>query len=192
MSFQAYLDNIGAKTGKTPEDFKQLAEKRGLLKPGVKAGEIVAWLKQDFGLGHGHAMAIYAVFQQKKEAKPGIVESIDKHFTGGKSIWRKPFDGLMTKIKKFGDDIQIATTDSYLSLLRDNRKFAVIYMVSGRMDIGIKLKGHEPTERFKLAGDWNTMVTHRVQINEPKQLDSQVLQWLKEAYQKCGDKPMKK
>ncbi len=44
MSFQAYIDNIKAKTGKTPEDFKKLAEKKGLL----KAGEIVAWLKQDF------------------------------------------------------------------------------------------------------------------------------------------------
>ena len=69
MSFQAYIDNIKAKTGKTPVDFKRLAEKKGLLKPGVKAGEIVAWLKQDFGLGHGHAMAIYATFKNMKEWK---------------------------------------------------------------------------------------------------------------------------
>ena len=62
MSFQAYIDNIKTKTGKTPEDFKKLAEKKGLLKPGVKAMEIVAWLKKEYGLGHGHAMAIYATF----------------------------------------------------------------------------------------------------------------------------------
>ena len=67
MSFQAYLDNIKTKTGKTPEQFKKIAEKKGLLKPGVKAGEIVAWLKEDFELGHGHAMAIYAWFKGKKE-----------------------------------------------------------------------------------------------------------------------------
>jgi hypothetical protein len=74
MSFQAYLDNIKAKTGKTVEDFKKLAEKKGLLKggalkPGVKAGEVIAWLKQDFDLGHGHAMAIYAVFKGIKQYK---------------------------------------------------------------------------------------------------------------------------
>jgi len=63
MSFQAYLDNIEAKTGKSPADFKTLAKKKGLLKPGVKAGQIVAWLKKDFALGHGHAMAIYAVLK---------------------------------------------------------------------------------------------------------------------------------
>lgn len=69
MSFQAYLDNIQAKTGKTPDDFKKLATKKGLMKPGVKAGEIVTWLKKDFDLGHGHAMAIYAFLSGKK--KPG-------------------------------------------------------------------------------------------------------------------------
>jgi hypothetical protein len=74
MSFQAYLDNIKTKTGKTPEDFEKLAEKKGFLQkgklnPGVKAGEIVAWLKKDFDLGHGHAMAIYAVFKEIKQAK---------------------------------------------------------------------------------------------------------------------------
>jgi hypothetical protein len=52
MSFQAYIDNIRTKTGKTPEDFRKIAEEEGLLKPGVRAGEIVAWLKKDFGLGH--------------------------------------------------------------------------------------------------------------------------------------------
>jgi hypothetical protein len=72
MSFQAYLDNIKAKTGKTPADFKKLAEQKGFLNKGklvegVKAGQIVAWLKEDFDLGHGHAMAIYAVFKGRTE-----------------------------------------------------------------------------------------------------------------------------
>ena len=67
MTFQAYIDNIKAKTGKTPEEFKKIAEQKGLLEPGVKASEIVAWLKKDFGLGHGHAMAIYATFKGRKK-----------------------------------------------------------------------------------------------------------------------------
>ena len=72
MSFQAYIDNIKKKTGKSPEDFKKLAEKKGFLQKGqlqegVKAGQIIAWLKEDFDLGHGHAMAIYAVFKGIKK-----------------------------------------------------------------------------------------------------------------------------
>lgn len=72
MSFQGYMINIQAKTGKSPEDFKKLAEKKkflqkGVLNPAVKAGRIVQWLKEDFDLGHGHAMAIYAYFKGKRE-----------------------------------------------------------------------------------------------------------------------------
>ncbi len=69
MSFQAYIDNIKTKTGKTPDDFKALAQKKGLLDPLAKAGEIVDWLKKDFDLGHGHAMAIYAVFKNHPASK---------------------------------------------------------------------------------------------------------------------------
>lgn len=72
MSFQAYLDNIQAKTGKSPSDFKEMAEKKGFtengqIKPEVKATQITNWLKEEFELGHGHAMAIYALLKGKKE-----------------------------------------------------------------------------------------------------------------------------
>ncbi|MGZ6545196.1 MAG: DUF4287 domain-containing protein [Actinomycetota bacterium] len=63
MTFQAYIDNIEAKTGKTPDDFRKLAEEKGLLKSDVKAGQIVEWLNEDFDLGRGHAMAIYALLK---------------------------------------------------------------------------------------------------------------------------------
>jgi hypothetical protein len=63
MSFQAYIDNIKAKTGKTPEDFRDLARAKGLLTPGTKATQITDWLKAEFALGHGHAMAIYATLK---------------------------------------------------------------------------------------------------------------------------------
>ena len=64
MSFQAYLDNIHAKTGKRPADFFAAAKKSGIAGPDLTAGSLVAWLKRDFGLGHGHAMAIWAVFKK--------------------------------------------------------------------------------------------------------------------------------
>ncbi len=72
MSFQAYIDNIKSKTGKSPEDFKKLAEEKGFLVDGgisknIKASEITNWLKEEFGLGHGHAMAIFATLKGKTE-----------------------------------------------------------------------------------------------------------------------------
>ncbi len=72
MTFQAYLDNIEAKTGKSPSDFKRMAADKGFAGPdgiakGVKATQITDWLKADFGLGHGHAMAVVALLKGKPE-----------------------------------------------------------------------------------------------------------------------------
>ncbi len=65
MSFQAYLDNIKAKTGRTPEDFKKEMQKDGTLQKEIKATELVLWLKEHYDLGHGHSMAVWAVFKSK-------------------------------------------------------------------------------------------------------------------------------
>ncbi|MDM0115942.1 DUF4287 domain-containing protein [Variovorax sp. J22R133] len=65
MTFQAYIDNIKAKTGKSPADFHKGAKARGLIEPGSKVGPIVAWLKAEEGLGHGHAMAIVQAFKNE-------------------------------------------------------------------------------------------------------------------------------
>jgi hypothetical protein len=72
MSFQAYLDNIEAKTGNSPAQFRALAVEKGFatgsgIAPGVKATQIADWLKADFGLGHGHTMAIVALLKGKTE-----------------------------------------------------------------------------------------------------------------------------
>jgi hypothetical protein len=67
MSFQAYLDNIEEKTGKTPNDFIAMAKEKGFDNPKTKAGDIVAWLKEEYGLGRGHAMAIVYVIKNGAE-----------------------------------------------------------------------------------------------------------------------------
>lgn len=60
MSFQAYLDAIETKTGKTPQELVDEATSRG-YGPDTKAGEITAWLADAYGLGRGHAMALVHV-----------------------------------------------------------------------------------------------------------------------------------
>jgi hypothetical protein len=84
MSLQAYLDNIRTKTGRTPEDFFALAKRNGLVGPELKASQLVAWLKKDFGLGHGHAMAIWAVFTSNGWAA-GKTGAATRHRTGAKA-----------------------------------------------------------------------------------------------------------
>jgi hypothetical protein len=62
MSFQAYLDAIETKTGKTPQELLDEAQSRG-YGPETKATVVVDWLKEEYGIGRGHAMALYGVLK---------------------------------------------------------------------------------------------------------------------------------
>ena len=179
MSFQAYIDNIRAKTGKTPEDFIKLAMQNRL----TKHGEIVSWLKSNFELGHGHATAMAGVVLKAGAPKASKEEKLTALFSGKKAAWREPCDKLIGQLRKLGPDVTIAVGGTYISLLRATKKFGIIQPSAvDRLDIGIKLKGKSPVGRFEPAGAWNAMVTHRIRIQDSKQIDAEVLSWLKNSY----------
>lgn len=75
MSYQAYLDAIEKKTRRTPEELLAEAAAQGFT-PQSKAGDFAAWLKDDYDVGRGHAMALFGVL------KNGATIS-DKHINSG-------------------------------------------------------------------------------------------------------------
>ena len=93
MSFQAYLDNIEEKTGKTPREFIALAHDRGYDDPATKAGTIVDWLKADYDLGRGHAMALVYVIKNGDKIDPKHVGSDGVHRDPSDTLW---LDGMAT------------------------------------------------------------------------------------------------
>ncbi len=94
MSFQAYLDTVKAKTGKTPADFAKLASAKGL----TKHSELVAWLKNDFELGHGHANAIVNVLLKSESRAASGDEKLEKLCAGKKAVWLEPVKTLISRM----------------------------------------------------------------------------------------------
>jgi hypothetical protein len=186
MTFQAYLDTIKAKTGLGPAEFIELARVKGFLVEGQKATPVQAWLKEEYGLGPGHSMALVSIFREQVAPSASNEERIDRQFAGAKSVWLLAYDELMATVMKFGSDVSVAATDTYISILRGKGKFAIVATSPKRMDVGLKLKGVEPTDRLAAAGNWNTMVTHRVQLFDGAEIDDQLTDWLREAYDRAG------
>jgi hypothetical protein len=93
MSFQAYLDKVEERTGLTPRQIMGQAHERG-FNQGTKAGEIVAWLKSEHGLGHGHAMAIVHVIKNGQQIDSKHVGSSGTHRDASDTLW---LDGVATK-----------------------------------------------------------------------------------------------
>lgn len=93
MSFQAYLDNIEDKTGKTPREFIALAHDQGFGE-GTKAGPILEWLKTDFDLGRGHGMALVHVITKGPKIDAKFVGVDGAHRDESDTLW---LDGKASK-----------------------------------------------------------------------------------------------
>ncbi|MFI5642382.1 DUF4287 domain-containing protein [Streptomyces goshikiensis] len=87
MSFQAYLDTIEGKTGLTPREFIALAQERGFDGPTTKAGPVLEWLKQDYGLGRGHGMALVHVFKNGAKIDSKHVGTTGSHRDESDTLW---------------------------------------------------------------------------------------------------------
>lgn len=92
MSFQAYLDTVEDKTGHTPRRLIELAGERG-FDASTKAGPILEWLKEDYGLGRGHGMAIVHVITKGPQISAKHVGTSGSHSDGSDMLW---LDGKAT------------------------------------------------------------------------------------------------
>jgi len=94
MSFQAYLDAVETKTGKTPRQIVDEAKAKGFDDPKVKAGVILDWLKTEYDLGRGHGMALVHVIKKGPEIDSKHVGTSGVHRDESTMLW---LDGVATK-----------------------------------------------------------------------------------------------
>lgn len=98
MSFQAYLDAVEAKTGKTPRALVAEADELG-FGAGTKAGPILAWLQDAYGLGRGHGMAMVHVITKGPGIGSTHVDSTGSHRDESDTLW---LDGADSKPADWG------------------------------------------------------------------------------------------
>ncbi|GAB3249667.1 DUF4287 domain-containing protein [Alteromonas gracilis] len=93
MSFQAYLDAVETKTGKTPRTLIAEAGERG-FGPGTKATPILQWLADEYALGRGHGMAMVHVITKGPTISDRHVGGTGSHADASTELW---LDGAATR-----------------------------------------------------------------------------------------------
>jgi len=88
----------------------------------------------------------------------------------------------MVEIEKLGDDIEVAPKNTSVSL-RTGKQFALIQpSTKTRIDLGLKIKDKKPQGILETSGPFATMCTHRIQLTDKSQVNTEVIGYLKEAY----------
>lgn len=172
------LENIELKTGKSAKYWIKLVKDSRL----TKHGEKMKLLKEGHGFTHGYANTIVHLSKDDSAVNTENKDVLIEAQYNGKESLKPIYDKLIKEVLKFGKDIELAPKKAYVSLRR-SKQFALIQpSTKTRIDIGIKLKNVDPSGVAEKAGSWNTMVTHRIRIENQKDVNKEVINWLKEAY----------
>ena len=175
------IANLPEKTGKSLDQWLKIVSQSKLQ----KHMEILKFLKSEHGVTHGFANLIASrALQSSSPAGDGTL--VDNQYSGAKEAIRPLYESLVATIGKFGDDVEVAPKKAYVSLRR-KKQFAILQpSTKDRLDVGINLKGREPTDRLEASGSFNAMVSHRVRVTKKSQLNAELKKWLKEAYDAAG------
>lgn len=175
------IENLQKNTGKSLEQWIALVQKENF----AKHGEILKFLKEKHGLTHGFANLIaHKSRGSDAESAENQDDLITKQYQG-KEHFKPLYDKLMAEILSFGKDIEIAPKNTYVSLRR-KKQFAILNPATKtRFEVGINLKGAEPTSRL-LAEKPNSMCSHKINITAPDEIDKEVINWIKKAYDSAG------
>jgi predicted transport protein len=178
---QTMIENLNKNTGKTLEQWIGIVKEQNF----AKHGEIVKFLKEQHGFTHGFANL---VAHKTKETDAGSVENKDDLITSqyqGKEHFRPIYDKLISEIQTLGNDIEIAPKKAYVSVRRKKQFATLNPATKTRFEIGINLKGQEPKGKLE-AEKPNAMCSHKINLADIKEIDKEVIEWIKKAYENAG------
>jgi hypothetical protein len=171
--------NLLEKTGKSIDEWAVIGRATGL----GKHQEIVAHLKAEHGLSHGYANQIALKALASADAPPaGSDGLVDAQYAGAKAGLKPIHDALVKAAQGFGPDVEFSPKKAYVSLRRSKQFGLIQPSTSTRVDVGLILKGVEPSGRLEASGSFNAMFTHRVKLGSLAEVDAELIGWLRQAY----------
>lgn len=176
------VENLHKHTGKTLDQWITLVQQENF----EKHGQILKFLKEQHGFTHGFANFVAL---KARAADAGSVEDkdelIEKQYQGKEHL-RPLYDRLVAEIKGFGDDVEIAPKNAYVSLRR-KKQFAILQPATKtRFEIGLNLKGEPSQGKLEAITAANAMCSHKINLGNEADIDQEIINWLKVAYERAG------
>jgi hypothetical protein len=177
---QDMIAKLPEKTGKTLAQWQALICTAGL----TRHGEVMKLLKGEHGVSHGYANQIaLEALKPADTPAPGSDGLVDAMYAGAKGGLRPVYEALVKAVKSFGPDVELSPKKAYVSLRRSKQFGLIQPSTATRIDVGLVLKGVAPAGRLEPSGSFNAMVTHRVRLAGPAEIDAELIAWLRQAYE---------
>jgi Domain of unknown function (DUF5655)/Domain of unknown function (DUF4287) len=188
LVMQKWVATLKENTGRSLDDWLALVKKSG---PRSEKGRR-EWLKKEHGLGTNSAWWI-AERADGKGTETDDPEAylraagqyVDEMFSRPKAALAPIYDELLRLGIGLGKDVKICPCQTIVPLYR-NHVFAQIKPTTRtRIDLGLALGARKAEERLVDTGGYakKDRITHRIPISSAAEIDSEVKQWFRLAYE---------
>lgn len=176
---QTMLGNLKEKTGKLLNEWHQILKD---LSP-EKHGEAMKILKGEHGISHGYANLISQTFFKPELLSDEKSNNNDEQLLKGKEAIADIFNAAKKQFESIAGQAEFAYKKTYISLRTPKKQFALLQpSTKTRVDVGLNLKGVEPSGMTEATGSWNSMVSHRIKLTDLNQINDELKDWIQKAY----------
>ncbi len=184
---EKWISEIKAKTGKTLPEWIAIIQSQPIL----SEQEYRDQLKVEFGLGNNSAGWIvdYALGKDQFGAHPesyltDAERYVDTMFSGAKSGLLPIYDRLLEMAFSLGSDVKACPCKTIVPLYRTHVFAQLKPSTRTRLDLGLSLHNTPSTTRLIDTGGANKgdRITHRIGISSIQEIDTEVVDYLKKAY----------
>jgi hypothetical protein len=176
-ALQTMINNMPEKTGKSLEEWKLILKGKEFS----KHSEGVNFLKMQYKVTHGFANTIVTLTKEENKTPFDLVENQYR----GKENLMPIYEQILSVVDSFGKDVAIIPKKTGVSIIRKTQFALIKPATKTRIDLGLKLKDKPTTNRLENSGPFGTMCSHRVKLSNVNEIDSELIEWLKESYQKA-------
>lgn len=177
-ALQIMIDNMPEKTGKSLDEWKVILKEKSF----TKHSEGVKYLKTEYNVTHGFANTIITLSKVENTSENDLVETQYR----GKENLLPIYNELISFIENLGNDVTITPKKGSVSIIRKRQFVLIKPATKTRIDLGFKLKDKPITERLENSGPFGAMCTHRVKLSDKNEIDNELKEWIKEAYEKSS------
>jgi len=185
---QKWLAELKAETGRSMEEWLTLVKREGPKDEKSRR----EWLKSKHKMGTNKASWIAERTEGKgwEDTPEGYLQAavryVEEQYAGPKGKLRPMYDQLLMLGKSMGNDVKACPCKTMVPLYREHVFAQIKPTTNSRIDLGFALthyKGKLPKRLIDTGGlAKRDRITHRIAITATEQIDGEVKQWLKTAY----------
>jgi len=137
------------------------------------------WLTERGVTGYAQSLLVMEQFGYPDFFLATADELVDAQYADRPHL-RPIYDAIIDATAGLGE-VVIQARKTYVSLLTPRRTFARVQATKRRVDLGLRLDGYEPGGRLQASRIHQTMPL-QISLTAPTDVDSEVLDWMKRAY----------